>query len=125
MRKLAMTDIPYRTALIVGAGPGISASVARGLSAAGLRVGLAARYLGPKGIHVAHFVIDGGVRKRGGRIRRTGRTARSIQTALLRLISMSCGNRAALGPWRSSCGRGSRPSEVTEQSYLDPVGVGE
>jgi NAD(P)-dependent dehydrogenase (short-subunit alcohol dehydrogenase family) len=38
-----MTAIPYRTALIVGAGPGISASVARGLAAAGLRVGLAAR----------------------------------------------------------------------------------
>jgi NAD(P)-dependent dehydrogenase (short-subunit alcohol dehydrogenase family) len=38
-----MTDIPYRTALIVGAGSGISASVARGLAAAGLRVGLAAR----------------------------------------------------------------------------------
>ncbi len=38
-----MTDIPYRTALIVGAGPGISASLARGLAAAGLRVGLAAR----------------------------------------------------------------------------------
>jgi NAD(P)-dependent dehydrogenase (short-subunit alcohol dehydrogenase family) len=38
-----MTDIPYRTALIVGAGPGISASVARSLAAAGLRVGLAAR----------------------------------------------------------------------------------
>jgi NAD(P)-dependent dehydrogenase (short-subunit alcohol dehydrogenase family) len=40
---LVMTDIPYRTALIVGAGSGISASVARGLAAAGLRVGLAAR----------------------------------------------------------------------------------
>jgi NAD(P)-dependent dehydrogenase (short-subunit alcohol dehydrogenase family) len=38
-----MTDIPYHTALIVGAGPGISASLARGLAAAGLRVGLAAR----------------------------------------------------------------------------------
>ena len=38
-----MTDIPYRTALIVGAGSGISASVARGLAAAGLTVGLAAR----------------------------------------------------------------------------------
>ncbi|HVH80823.1 MAG TPA: SDR family NAD(P)-dependent oxidoreductase [Stellaceae bacterium] len=38
-----MTAIPYRTALIVGAGPGISASVARGLAAAGLKVGLAAR----------------------------------------------------------------------------------
>jgi NAD(P)-dependent dehydrogenase (short-subunit alcohol dehydrogenase family) len=38
-----MTDIPYSTALIVGAGSGISASVARGLVAAGLKVGLAAR----------------------------------------------------------------------------------
>ena len=38
-----MTDIPYHTALIVGAGPGISASLARGLAAAGLRVGVAAR----------------------------------------------------------------------------------
>jgi len=38
-----MTAIPYRTALIVGAGSGISASVARGLAAAGIKVGLAAR----------------------------------------------------------------------------------
>src|SRR5258708_30263214 len=38
-----MTAIPYRTALIVGAGSGISASVARGLAAAGLKIGLAAR----------------------------------------------------------------------------------
>jgi NAD(P)-dependent dehydrogenase (short-subunit alcohol dehydrogenase family) len=38
-----MTELPYRTALIVGAGSGISASVARGLAAAGLKVGLAAR----------------------------------------------------------------------------------
>jgi NAD(P)-dependent dehydrogenase (short-subunit alcohol dehydrogenase family) len=38
-----MTDIAYRTALIVGAGSGISASVARGLASAGLKLGLAAR----------------------------------------------------------------------------------
>ncbi len=38
-----MTDLTYKTALIVGAGPGISASVARSLAAAGLKVGLAAR----------------------------------------------------------------------------------
>ncbi len=38
-----MTDIPFQTALIVGAGPGISASVARRLSEAGLKVGLVAR----------------------------------------------------------------------------------
>jgi len=41
-----MTDLPYKTALIIGAGPGISASVARRLAAAGLRVGLAARNAG-------------------------------------------------------------------------------
>ncbi len=40
-----MTAIPYRAALIVGAGPGISASVARGLAAAGLKIGIAARHV--------------------------------------------------------------------------------
>lgn len=38
-----MTELPYSTALIVGAGTGISASLARGLAAAGVKVGLAAR----------------------------------------------------------------------------------
>jgi NAD(P)-dependent dehydrogenase (short-subunit alcohol dehydrogenase family) len=38
-----MATIPYRTALIVGAGTGISASVARALAASGLKIGLAAR----------------------------------------------------------------------------------
>jgi len=38
-----VSEIPYRRALIVGAGAGISASVARQLKAAGLKVGLAAR----------------------------------------------------------------------------------
>jgi NAD(P)-dependent dehydrogenase (short-subunit alcohol dehydrogenase family) len=38
-----MTDLPYRSALIVGTGPGISTSVARALSAAGLKVAVAAR----------------------------------------------------------------------------------
>jgi NAD(P)-dependent dehydrogenase (short-subunit alcohol dehydrogenase family) len=38
-----MTDIPCRSALIVGAGSGVSASVARTLAGAGLKVGLAAR----------------------------------------------------------------------------------
>jgi len=41
-----MADLPYSTALIVGAGPGISASVARALRSAGLRVALAARNVG-------------------------------------------------------------------------------
>jgi NAD(P)-dependent dehydrogenase (short-subunit alcohol dehydrogenase family) len=38
-----MTDLTYRTALIIGAGPGISASLARQLTKAGLEVALAAR----------------------------------------------------------------------------------
>jgi NAD(P)-dependent dehydrogenase (short-subunit alcohol dehydrogenase family) len=38
-----MIDFPYRCALIIGAGPGISASLARRLSKIGLQVGLAAR----------------------------------------------------------------------------------
>lgn len=38
-----MSTIPYTTALIVGAGPGISSSLARRLAALGVKVGLAAR----------------------------------------------------------------------------------
>jgi len=38
-----MTSLPYRSALIVGAGSGISASVARALATQGVKVGLAAR----------------------------------------------------------------------------------
>jgi NAD(P)-dependent dehydrogenase (short-subunit alcohol dehydrogenase family) len=38
-----MNQIPYQTALVVGAGPGISASLTRLLTAAGVKVALAAR----------------------------------------------------------------------------------
>ena len=38
-----MSKLPFWTALIIGAGAGISASVARALAAEGLQVGLAAR----------------------------------------------------------------------------------
>jgi hypothetical protein len=38
-----MSDFPYRSALIVGAGAGISASLARLLSTLGVKVGLDAR----------------------------------------------------------------------------------
>ncbi|MFC0411026.1 SDR family NAD(P)-dependent oxidoreductase [Roseomonas elaeocarpi] len=41
-----MPDLPFRTALIIGAGPGISASLARALRAAGLAVAMAARDAG-------------------------------------------------------------------------------
>src|SRR4029453_865623 len=38
-----MAGLPYRSALIIGAGAGISASLARRLSKVGVQVGLAAR----------------------------------------------------------------------------------
>jgi NAD(P)-dependent dehydrogenase (short-subunit alcohol dehydrogenase family) len=41
--EAAMSPFPYERALIIGAGPGISASVSRQLSAAGVAVALAAR----------------------------------------------------------------------------------
>jgi NAD(P)-dependent dehydrogenase (short-subunit alcohol dehydrogenase family) len=48
-----MSDFPYRSALIVGVGPGISASLARHLSALGVKVGLAARDVAKLGALVA------------------------------------------------------------------------
>jgi NAD(P)-dependent dehydrogenase (short-subunit alcohol dehydrogenase family) len=38
-----MNDIPYRAALVIGAGPGVGASLARRFAAAGLKVAIAAR----------------------------------------------------------------------------------
>jgi NAD(P)-dependent dehydrogenase (short-subunit alcohol dehydrogenase family) len=48
-----MPDFPYRSALIVGVGSGISASLARRLSALGVKVGLAARDTAKLGALVA------------------------------------------------------------------------
>src|SRR5262249_16926758 len=45
-RELAMSDIKYNTALIVGAGAGLSASLARALAKEGIKVALAARSTG-------------------------------------------------------------------------------
>jgi hypothetical protein len=70
-----------------------------------------ARELGPKGIHVAHFVIDAGVRSARRPDPGTARTARSIPTRSPRPISRSCASRAAPDPWRSNCGPGSKPSD--------------
>jgi NAD(P)-dependent dehydrogenase (short-subunit alcohol dehydrogenase family) len=60
---MLVTAIPYRTALIVGTGPGISASVARSLAAAGLKIGIAARdidKLGPLAAEIGaeRFAVD-------------------------------------------------------------------
>src|SRR6266478_2887406 len=48
-----------------------------------------------------------------GRTPTSGRTARSIPTGSPRPISKPCANRAAPGRWRSSCGPGSRRSEMS------------
>ena len=58
-----MADFPYRCALIIGAGPGISASLTWRLSKIGLQVGLAARdvdKLKPlaEGTGAAAFALD-------------------------------------------------------------------
>src|SRR3546814_305946 len=42
-KEQALSSIPYKGALVVGTGPGISASLARQLSHAGLKVAVAAR----------------------------------------------------------------------------------
>src|SRR5712671_4518755 len=42
-RELAMSNVKYNTALIVGAGSGLSASLARALAKEGIKVALAAR----------------------------------------------------------------------------------
>jgi NAD(P)-dependent dehydrogenase (short-subunit alcohol dehydrogenase family) len=60
-----MSDNAYRTALIVGAGAGISASVARTFSKAGLKVALAARNTGKLAALAAEleaptFAVDAG-----------------------------------------------------------------
>src|SRR4051794_34397953 len=89
---------------------GYAQSAPFAMSKAALR-GLAqsmARELGPRGIHVAHFVIDGGIRSEHRRRRRTDRTRCSIPTRSPRPISMSCGSRGVPGAWKWRCGRGSR-----------------
>src|SRR4051794_29499171 len=64
--RALMTNITYRTALIVGAGAGISASFARALATAGLRVGVAARSRDKLAVLAAEtgvqtFVVDASV----------------------------------------------------------------
>ena len=71
-----------------------------------------------KGIHVAHFVIDGGVRSARRPDRATGRTARSIPTTSPRPISKSCASRAAPGHGKWSCGPGWRISEAAKLSQI-------
>ncbi len=70
-----------------------------------------ARELGPQGIHVAHFVIDGGIRSARRPEPPTGRIRCSIPTRSRRVICKCCNSRAMPGVRKSNCGPGSRNSE--------------
>ena len=69
-----------------------------------------ARELSPQGIHVAHFVIDGGIRSERRQAPPTGRTAARSGCNRRDLPASSCSNRAVRGRGRWSCGRGPRRS---------------
>ena len=80
-----------------------------------------ARELSPQGIHVAHFVIDGGIRDPGraggpGQARRVARSGR-YRFHLPQRISTS---RAAHGPGRSSSDPGSSASD-TRRPTMAPL----
>ncbi len=70
-----------------------------------------ARELSPRGIHVAHFVIDGGIRseRRPAHAGQAGCAARSGRDRR-KLSRTCCSSRAVHGPGNSSCVRGWRIS---------------
>ena len=70
-----------------------------------------ARELSPQGIHVAHFVIDGGIRSRPASSLPTGRIRCSIPTRLRRATGTCCSSRRAHGPGNWNCAPGSRSFE--------------
>jgi len=113
-----MTPKGHGAILLTGATASIkgyarSAAFAMGKFALRALAQSAARELGPKGIHVAHFVIDGGVRSADVPIRTNGRTAPLTLTASRRPMSKCFGNREVPGPSRLKCGPGSRRSDRT------------
>ena len=80
-----------------------------------------ARELGPQGVHVAHFVIDGAIRL-PGRVEDPDRpdscsTPRRSPTP----TCTPCGSRAAPGPGSSSSGRGRSRSEAQARGFLFPA----
>jgi NAD(P)-dependent dehydrogenase (short-subunit alcohol dehydrogenase family) len=75
-----------------------------------------ARELSPQGIHVAHFVIDGGIRSAARTKQPTIRIQCSIPTRLQKATGTCCSSRAAPGAGSWSCGRGWRSFEaITSQ----------
>jgi NAD(P)-dependent dehydrogenase (short-subunit alcohol dehydrogenase family) len=67
--------------------------------------------LGPKGIHVAHFIIDGGVRS-AHRLDPADNPDCTLDPDAIARPTSTCGaSLGAPGPWRSSCALGSSASE--------------
>ena len=69
-----------------------------------------ARELSPQGIHVAHFVIDGGIRSAARPSRPTVPMRCSIPMRSRKPTGTCCSSHAAPGPGSSRCGRGWRSS---------------
>jgi len=67
-----------------------------------------ARELSPQGIHVAHFVIDGGIRSAVRTEPGTSRTQCSIPMRSRKAIGTCCSSRAVPGAGSWSCGPGWR-----------------
>jgi hypothetical protein len=66
-----------------------------------------ARELAPEGLHVAHFLIDGGI-SRGAHDPRRERGADGLLDPIAETCLHVHGQRAAPGPGKSNCARGSR-----------------
>ena len=76
-----------------------------------------ARELPPQGIHVAHFVIDGGIKSARRAVPADAPDPLLDPDAIAQSLSrMSCNSRAAPGPTRSSYDRGSRSSSAAEHA---------
>jgi NAD(P)-dependent dehydrogenase (short-subunit alcohol dehydrogenase family) len=81
-RNLAMTDVKFHTALIVGAGAGLSASLTRALVKEGIRVALAARNADK---------LDGLTRETGARAFACDATKRTEVEKLFSEVEVACG----------------------------------
>ncbi len=73
-----------------------------------------ARELSPQGIHVAHFVIDGGIRSARRPEPATQPDSMLDPDAIAANYCFSSASRAARGRGRSSCGRGWRSSDAAQ-----------
>ena len=134
-----MTDTPYRTALIVGVGGGLSASVARTFAKAGMKIALAARRVADlaalaKDVGGEAFACD--ATKRGDVVRLFGEVERAYGAPDVVVYNASYRTRGAfidLDPGGSRedaggfrlrwfpCRAGGRQTHVAAQAWRYPV----